>query len=86
MNPLASRARRIHRALAKAYPDARVPLDYGNPFELLVGTILAAQCTDKKVNEVTPGLFARYRSPEDLANAPRPRPRAPRSVRPGSSA
>ncbi len=70
MNPLASRARRIHRALARAYPEARVPLDYGNPFELLVGTILAAQCTDKKVNEITPGLFARYRSPNDLANAP----------------
>jgi len=70
MNPLASRARRIHRALAGAYPDVRVPLDYGNPFELLVGTILAAQCTDKKVNEVTPGLFARYGSPEDMANAP----------------
>jgi len=69
MNPLAGRARRIHKALAKAYPEARVPLDYGNPFELLVGTILAAQCTDKKVNEVTPGLFARYRSPNDLANA-----------------
>lgn len=70
MTPLASRARRIHKTLAKAYPDARVPLDYGSPFELLVGTILAAQCTDKKVNEITPRLFARYRSAEDLANAP----------------
>jgi endonuclease-3 len=70
MTPLASRARRIHKALARAYPDARVPLDYGSPFELLVGTILAAQCTDKKVNEITPRLFAAYPSAEALADAP----------------
>jgi endonuclease-3 len=70
MTPLAGRARRIYRVLAGAYPDARVPLDYGSPFELLVGTILAAQCTDKKVNEVTPRLFAEYPSAEALTNAP----------------
>jgi len=69
---LAGRARRILAALRKAYPDAHVPLNYINPFELLVGTILAAQCTDKKVNEITPGLFARYGSPAGFAGASLP--------------
>ena len=64
------RAARIARQLAAAYPDARCALDYRNPFELLVATILSAQCTDKKVNEVTPALFARYPTPEALAAAP----------------
>lgn len=64
------RARRIVRRLAAAYPDARCALDFRNPFELLVATILSAQCTDKKVNEVTPALFARYPTPEALAAAP----------------
>lgn len=63
------RARRIVRRLAAAYPDARCALDYRNPFELLVATILSAQCTDKKVNEVTPELFARYPDPAALAAA-----------------
>jgi endonuclease-3 len=67
--PDTGRARRILAALEKAYPDARVPLNYSSPYELLVGTILAAQCTDRKVNEVTPGLFARYPSPAALAAA-----------------
>jgi endonuclease-3 len=67
--PDAGRARRILAALRKAYPDARVPLNHGSPYELLVGTILAAQCTDKKVNEVTPGLFAMYPSPAAVAAA-----------------
>jgi len=64
------RALRIVRRLAAAYPDARCALDFRNPFELLVATILSAQCTDKKVNEVTPALFARYPTPEALAAAP----------------
>jgi endonuclease-3 len=64
------RALRIVRRLASAYPDARCALDFRNPFELLVATILSAQCTDKKVNEVTPALFARYPTPEALAAAP----------------
>jgi endonuclease-3 len=63
------RVARIDRALAKTYPDARCLLDYSNPLELLVATILAAQCTDKKVNEVTADLFCRYRSAADFAGA-----------------
>ena len=54
------RAGRVARQLAAAYPNARCALDFRNPFELLVATILSAQCTDKKGNEVTPALFARY--------------------------
>lgn len=64
-----ARAARINRTLAKLYPDARCLLDYSNALELLVATILAAQCTDKKVNEVTASLFRRYRSAGDFANA-----------------
>jgi len=63
------RAAKINRALAKAYPDARCLLDYSNARELLLATILAAQCTDKKVNEVTATLFKRYPSAGDFANA-----------------
>ena len=54
------RARRVGRALAEAYPDAHCELDFRNPLELLVATVLSAQCTDKRVNQVTPALFARY--------------------------
>jgi endonuclease-3 len=64
------RALRIVRRLAAAYPDARCALDFRTPFELLVATILSAQCTDKKVNEVTPALFARHPTPQALAAAP----------------
>jgi endonuclease-3 len=63
------RAARIARALARAYPDATLALRFANPFELLVATILSAQCTDKKVNEVTAVLFRRYPTPDALANA-----------------
>jgi len=63
------RAAKINRALAKAYPDARCLLDYSNARELLLATILAAQCTDKKVNEVTATLFKHYPSAGDFANA-----------------
>ena len=52
-----------------AYPDAACALDYRNPFELLCATILSAQCTDARVNLVTPVLFARYPTPEALARA-----------------
>jgi endonuclease-3 len=65
----APRARRIVRELALAYPDARCALNFRNPFELLVATILSAQCTDVRVNMVTPVLFARYPSPGELARA-----------------
>jgi len=63
------RAAKINRTLAKLYPDARCLLDFSNPVELLVATILAAQCTDKMVNEVTASLFRRYRSAGDFAEA-----------------
>ncbi|QGK71960.1 endonuclease III [Allosaccharopolyspora coralli] len=59
------------RALAEAYPDAHCELDFDTPLELVVATILSAQCTDKRVNEVTPALFARYRSAADYAGADR---------------
>lgn len=64
------RALRIARRLAAAHPDARCALRFRTPFELLVATILSAQCTDKKVNEVTPALFARWPTPAALADAP----------------
>ncbi len=65
------RARRMHRALAARYPDARCELDFSTPFELLVATVLSAQTTDVRVNQVTPQLFARYPSPASLAAADR---------------
>src|SRR3954468_15611249 len=68
---LKRRARRMGRALAEAYPDAHCELDFSNPLELLVATILSAQCTDKRVNEVTTVLFARYRTAADYAAASR---------------
>jgi endonuclease-3 len=68
---LVRRARTIGRALAAAYPDAHCELDFSTPLELLVATILSAQCTDKRVNEVTPTVFARYRRAADYAAADR---------------
>ena len=65
-----TRARAIARALAKAYPDAWCELRHDGPWQLLVATILSAQCTDKMVNEVTPALFAAYPTPSALAAAP----------------
>ncbi|WP_405143501.1 endonuclease III [Sphaerisporangium sp. NBC_01403] len=59
------------RILAETYPDAHCELDFGNPLELLVATILSAQCTDKRVNLVTPVLFAKYRTAADYAGADR---------------
>ena len=64
------RARKILRRLGKAYPDAKTALDYGNPLELLVATILSAQTTDTRVNMVTPNLFRKYRTAADYARAP----------------
>lgn len=66
----AKRARRIVRELARLYPDARCSLDYSTPFQLLVATILSAQCTDARVNLVTPALFARFPDAETMATAP----------------
>jgi len=64
------RASRIYEILERAYPDAETALDHGNPFQLAVATILSAQCTDERVNMVTPELFRRFPDPESLAEAP----------------
>lgn len=64
-------ARAIFRKLAATYPDAHCELDFTNPLELLIATVLSAQCTDQRVNKVTPELFARYPSAADLAGARR---------------
>ena len=63
------RARLTHARLIEEYPDAECALDHRNAFELLAATILSAQCTDARVNLVTPALFARFPTPEDLAVA-----------------
>jgi endonuclease-3 len=68
---LTRRARRINRELAETFPTAHCELDFRNPLELSVATILSAQCTDKRVNEVTPALFAKYRTAADYAGADR---------------
>ncbi|MCK4850839.1 MAG: endonuclease III, partial [Phycisphaerae bacterium] len=64
-----ARARKIDKRLAAAYPDARCTLNFKNPLELLVATILAAQCTDERVNLVTRKLFRKYRSAKAYAQA-----------------
>jgi endonuclease-3 len=69
LRALKARARRILGALDKAHPDARIYLDFQTPLQLLVATVLAAQCTDEKVNQITPVLFERYPSAEALARA-----------------
>lgn len=61
----------MNRLLAETYPDARCELDFRNAYELLVATILSAQSTDRRVNQVTPELFARYPDPTALAGADR---------------
>ncbi len=68
---LVRRARRMHRALAIAHPDARCELDFTTPLELLVATVLSAQTTDVRVNSVTPALFARYPDAAAIAGADR---------------
>jgi endonuclease-3 len=62
-----TRAPEIFARLRRTYPDAHCALDFQSPFQLLVATILSAQCTDKRVNMVTPALFRRYATPEALA-------------------
>jgi endonuclease-3 len=69
MNRLQQNARLIFRRLQRRYPRARTELVYANPLELLVAVILSAQCTDRRVNQVTPALFAKYREPEDYLAA-----------------
>lgn len=65
------RAREILRRLRRRYPDAKCELDWSTPLELAVATILSAQCTDKRVNLVTPALFKKYRTARDWARTPR---------------
>lgn len=65
----AGRAREAARRLADEYPDAECELDFGDPWQLLVATILSAQCTDERVNQVTPTLFARFPEPESYIDA-----------------
>jgi len=64
------RAARVAERLEETYPDATCELDYQNPWQLLIATILSAQCTDKMVNQVTPALFERFPDPASLARAP----------------
>jgi len=61
---------RVVETLKKAYPGAHCELDHSSPLQLLVATILSAQCTDKRVNMVTPALFKKYRTAKDFADAP----------------
>ena len=68
--PIEERAPQIIRILSEAYPDAKVALNFSNPLEMLVATILSAQCTDEKVNEVTETLFQKYRTAEDYLKVP----------------
>jgi endonuclease-3 len=69
MAPAKQRAPEIYARLSAEYPDAKCALDHRNPYELLVATILSAQCTDKRVNMVTPALFARYPDPDAMSRA-----------------
>ncbi len=71
VNPLKNRARRIVRDLASFYPEAPCALVFDGPLQLLVATILSAQCTDVRVNLVTPALFTRYADAAAFANADR---------------
>lgn len=64
-----ARARQIVKQLERAYPDAKIALDFSTPLELIVATILAAQCTDERVNMVTPALFKKYRTAQAYARA-----------------
>jgi endonuclease-3 len=64
------RAKKISAALDRTYPEAHCELDHGDPLQLLIATILSAQCTDKRVNIVTRELFKKYRTAADYANAP----------------
>jgi len=60
----------VIKILSELYPDVKIQLDFSNPFELLIATILSAQCTDERVNIVTKTLFQKYKTPEDYLNVP----------------
>ena len=64
------RVKQLIKDWPKVYPDAHTELHFTNPLQLLIATILSAQCTDKRVNMVTPDLFAKYRTAADYAQAP----------------
>ncbi len=66
------RAQLVHQRLAELYPDPPVPLNHSNPFTLLVAVLLSAQCTDERVNKVTPALFRRARSAAAMTKIPQP--------------
>jgi endonuclease-3 len=63
------RATKVFRTLTRLFPDPKIALTFGNDWELLVAVQLSAQCTDKKVNEVTPTLFKKYKKLDDYVNA-----------------
>ena len=58
----------IIETLKKTYPDAKCSLDFSSPFEMLIAVMLSAQCTDERVNKVTPSIFAKYSKPQDFVN------------------
>ena len=62
-------AKAVYRILTKTYPNIRCELDFTNPLELIIATVLSAQCTDKRVNTITPALFRKYKNPKDYAKA-----------------
>jgi len=64
-----SQARAVYRILTKTYPEIRCELDFKNPLQLILATVLSAQCTDKRVNKVTPALFRKYKNAKALAGA-----------------
>ncbi len=64
---LGKRAKAMYRVLSKRYPDVKCELDFQSPFQLLVAVVLSAQCTDKRVNQVTPALFKKYPNPSKMA-------------------
>ena len=66
---MSTEARAIYRVLTKTYPDVRCELDFESPFQLLCATVLSAQCTDKRVNMVTPKLFKKYGTAKKMAGA-----------------
>ena len=68
ITPLKARVRKVIARLKRAYPDAKCSLNHSNAFELLIATILSAQCTDARVNIVTQDLFRKYRKPDDYLN------------------
>ena len=69
MVPSATQAREMYRVLTKNYPNVHCELDFKTPYQLLVATVLSAQCTDKRVNQVTPALFRRFGTPKKMAAA-----------------